>query len=294
MMNGFAMRITLHRLVLSFYLFMVSGFSCAGSWEKWEDPLKDVDLDEVNAKDASVRQQLGEVSKRAKKPFLSSKAITNQIEFLSWSLGSVVATNDKCARIIYNDVPFETILHSSLDGNYFSFNLIRQRLSPQSNRLYGIELEYRDYDLSGPLGRYANGRQFLDEGRAILQDLQKRFAVPLQDLQLAAPVWPYRPGQKKSRVWGGPIPESYLCDETLWVTSRHADAWSTTFAGNLIVSLNLSLTYYDEFKIRLLIMDKAERDSSDKEFMKEYSHKHPESDQHRWIKLSREDELKPL
>ena len=78
------------------------------------------------------------------------------------------------------------------------------------------------------------------------------------------------------------------------MTSRHADAWSTTFAGNLIVSLNLSLTYYDEFKIRLLIMDKAERDSSDKEFMKEYSHKHPESDQHRWIKLSREDELKPL
>lgn len=175
---------------------------------------------------------------------------------------------------------------------YFAFNWAIEHLSPRSCRLYGVELMYHDYDLNGPLKRYANGSQFLDEGRAILKDLQRRFAVPLQELRLASPVWPWRPGQKQSRMWSGPIAESYLCDETTWVTSRHAIAWSTTIAGNLIVSLQLSLTYYDEYKMRLYVMDAEERDASDREFLEEYRHKYPRRDQQQWIRHVREEELK--
>ena len=242
-------------------------------WKGGKDPLSEVELKELMRKSYNVEQPLVERSHHARMLMESPVRIKKPISFLGRTFGEVRPISTNTCRTSYNDIVPEYRTSCNLDERYFAFDKVQERISPSSHRLHTLNFYYRDYtygtDGPSPLNRYRNGRDFLEEGRAIVADLEKRLGAPLQKLQLMSPIWPFRPGVKMSQAWSGPVPECYLCDETSWVTSRHAVATSNTNLGRVRVILKLQITYYDEFLLTLSIIDSVERTRCRDEYEKE-------------------------
>ena len=233
-------------------------------WSNWKDPLEPIDMQKFYKEEEEVRSRLGEKTREALKPIMSSVRLAPGMTFLGMTFGSRYPINEKGEMCISSGVVCEYFPTVALDKQYFPFHCARRHLSPVSHRLFKLCFFYCDYDHGGPnnsprpIGRYRSGKELLDEGRAVLADIEAKTGVPLQAFQLTKPVWPYRPGVKRSRAWSGKAPECYLCDEKDWVVARHAEAISHTVSGDYSIVIKLKITYYDEYTISLTITDNIE------------------------------------
>lgn len=234
--------------------------SLRAKWKDWKDPLSESELNALMHEHYTVAKSLVERSRQARIPMESSVKLEKPISFLGRTFGEVRPVGTNACRTVCNDTVSEH--RQTYDLKYFAFDHVAEHMSPHTHRLHTLDFCYRDYafDVDGPypLGRYDDARDFLREGQSIIADLEQRLGAPLQKLQLMRSLWPFRPGVKMSRAWSGAIPECFLCDEDIWVASRHAVAESNTNLGRLHIRLMLHITYYDEFYITLSISDVEE------------------------------------
>ena len=251
------------------------------SWKGWKDPLgsdKEIDWEDIGRKEAEARRLVGEKTREALKPMIVP-ATQNKPMTLPWgTFGGIGSVRTNSSMYVHNGVVREYFPSRKLDNPYFAFDNVTERRSPKTHRLHTLSFAYQDYGhgVDGwpcPLGRFHNGADLLAEGRAVLADLSTKMGTQLQEFRLTSPVWPYRPGVKMSRMWSGPIAECYLCDESAWITSRHAVATSSTIIGRLSVKLNLKITYYDEYSMCLDISDCDEVKRSEAEFQESLKEK---------------------
>lgn len=242
-------------------------------WKNWKDPLSQDEIAELMKRDMNVDPALVEKSNKARVPLESTVKFDAPATFLGRTFGEVRMVSTNSYMSIYNGILQCYHPIRRLDEAYFAFDHAIEYMSPQSHKLYELSLVYRDYasDSQGvhPLGRYKNGAQLLEEGRAILADLECKFGAPLQKFQFMSPIWPYVPGAKTSWNWGGSLPKYYICDESAWPTSRHASAISNTNLGRLNVRLALAISYYDEYSLSLRISDMVESARSKGEYEEE-------------------------
>ena len=261
----------------SFAVLPVDGGDAEGlrsKWKDWKDPLSEEEIKELMKRDMHVDRALVEKSRKVRAPLESTVKFEAPATFLGRTFGEIRSVNTG-SYMLHNDVLEYYYPTRGLDEAYFAFGHVVEYMSPKSHRLYRLSFGYMDYGYGSqgvlqPLGRYKSGTQLLEEGRAILADLERRLGAPLQKLQFMSQIWPYRPGMKMSgRFWSGPLPEYYICDESAWPTSRHAMAISNTNLGRLNVRLALTITYYDEYSLSLDITDKVETGHSRGEYEEE-------------------------
>jgi hypothetical protein len=269
-------------LLLFFFGFLFGDLNCrqitkeeyclkkAKEWREWKDPLSEKELSQLFKLEYECRKTLGAKTQEALKPLVV--AVSNDVEksLCGRTLGETRSVNKHSGKCFRDGVVQEYFSTQKLQEPYFAFSQVTEYVSPITHRLFKMSFHYGDVTFSKgfplPQGRYQSGSQLLEEGRNILADLSSWAGCQLQEFRLMTTVWPYRPGVKMSRIWGGPIPASYLWNESEWMVARHADAVSTTVIGRVRIRLQLSITYYDEFSVSLEILDLEEEKRSRAEF----------------------------
>lgn len=269
-------------LLSVFLVFIVLGLNCrkltkeeyclkkAKEWREWKDPVSKKELSQLFKLEHECRKTLGAKTQEALKPLVVN--VSNHVEksFCGRTFGETRSVNKHSGKRLRDGVVQKYYSTQKLQESYFAFSQVTEYVSPITHRLFKMSFHYGDvtFDKGFPLpqGRYQSGSQLLEEGRSILADLSSLVGEQLQEFRLMITVWPYRPGVKMSRIWSGPIPDSYLCNEDNWIKARHADAVSTTVVGSVRIRLQLSITYYDEFSVRLEILDLEEEKRSQAEF----------------------------
>lgn len=232
---------------------------------KWVDPMQHVSIFELHEKEREAETKLGEATKEARKPLIVENSHLSELTFLGRKLGAIRNRPDKYIYI-HNGVIRDYSPKEKLDEPYFGITEIVETLTPKTCTLTGVYLEYNDYSDGAPSGKFKNNAEFLALGREIREDLMNRLGCELQEFRFFAPVWPWVPGGKASSVWSGPIPKSYLSDEEHWQSARNATASSRTVIGDFFVSIQLSITYYDEYHIGITISSEKLRKLGDEEY----------------------------
>lgn len=251
----------------------------ANSWKNWKDPLSQAELDALMRSEGAIRRKHGEASAKALNPTVSTVGLKSPIKVFNRMFGAAVAVDEKGPCVTVAGVLKEYTPRVSLMPAYFCFNNVCEFRSPETKKLFKLRFAYRDYQWeSGPKGYFRDGQTALAKAREILNDLEERLGVPLQELRLFYQAWPYHPGCKLSQAWGGPIPERYICLESEWIKARHAFAHSRTIVGDYCVSFTLSQIYYDEYSIDLTILDKKELSAAQEIFFEKFRKRHPGKD----------------
>lgn len=238
-------------------------------WKQWKDPLSKPEIEQLCKLHYEFRKTLRSKTQESLKPLIVDSTDIAK-SFCGRTFGETISVEENACKYVHLGVVREYSPRRVLQESYFPFSDVVEYASPKSHRLFKMSFYYRDFEYAGhwpqPIGRYLNGAELLKEGKDILANLSSRFGVKLQEFHLMTTVWPYRPGVKMSRAWGGPIPDSYPCKEADWIKARHADAVSTTVVGTVRIRLKLSITYYDEYSISLEISDLEEMERSRMEF----------------------------
>lgn len=210
------------------------------AFERWTDPLGEVDLNEIYAKENEFREKRGEATKEAQKPLVINRLLPTTVTIFGKKLGD--------ARLSGISLGFT--------GKYYSiFNGIQEHFVPATKVFKGVSLSYDDWDIenNAPSGRFKTNQELLEYGERIREDLKKQLGTELQEFRFFIQVWPWRPGKKTSVLWSGFIPEYYVSNAEEWQDARHAYALSRTLIDGTLVELKLIVTYYDEYQILLKI-----------------------------------------
>lgn len=233
--------------------------------EAWKDPLSEEEIKGLMEMHGRYEREKGAESKKAHEPTESAVSLKSPISFLGRMFGQKRAVADG-QRTYRNDVLECYHPHVVLEEPYFCFDCVSEYLSP-STRLYSMTMWYSDYDsITGPKGRFRDASQALETTRAIVRDLENRLGTPLQELRLFRQLWPYHPGQKMSQMWGGSIPENFICTEQEWLEARHGFGHSRTHAGDYNIHVWINKIYYDEYTVGVTIEDAVEADRAKTEY----------------------------